>query len=170
MKYYQSVSLEPYKLFEALNFARTFAPQRRKVFAIKLALVGKMVKPKSWAEWLNAIKEDYILDEASKERSRKLFGERIPLIPKIISQDKVVNRSRSVDHSDERVVDPKSHFSDCLSLTNTPVRKENNASIERGPLPSMSNFQMHDSIVGKKRSLSHVNASECLKLKIGEKF
>ena len=170
VKWNQSKSLEPYKLFEALNFVRVFAPQRRKVFTIKLALLGKMEKPNSWAEWLKSTKEDYVLDEESKERSRKLFGERMPLMPKIISQDSEVNRGEGAENSDRNAINPNGPCSDLLSLTMTPIRSEKNALIERGSCLSIPKNRMQDSREGNPGCRPHGIAADRVELKIGENF
>ena len=78
----QSISMEPFKVFEALNFVQIFKPDERKIFSIQVALVGEMMKPDNWVGFLNGIKKDYIVDEERKEISRKLFGELCPLFPR----------------------------------------------------------------------------------------
>ena len=89
-----TISKEPYSIFKTLNFVKEFNPDRRKKFAVQIALVGEMVKPNSWEQWLAGIKKEYIRDQARIEIARKLFGERMPLIPNIISQESGHDKSK----------------------------------------------------------------------------
>ena len=64
-----------------------FKPNERKKFTIEIGLVGVMMEPDNWVVYLNGIKNDYIDSKESNEISRRLFGEPMPLMPKIISQE-----------------------------------------------------------------------------------
>ena len=57
-----------------------------------------MMKPDNWVGYLNGIKINYIVDEERKEISRQLFGDRMPLIPKVISQNSEKERDNNADN------------------------------------------------------------------------
>ena len=80
-----------------------FKPNERKKFTIEIGLVGVMMKPDNWVVYLNGIKNDYIDSKESNEISRRLFGEPMPLMPKVISQE--IEKDR--DQNNARFTQPR---------------------------------------------------------------
>ena len=48
----EPLSVDPFKIFKALNFRESFSNAGRVRFLVKIIYVGKMIQPNSWDDWL----------------------------------------------------------------------------------------------------------------------
>ena len=60
-----------------------------------------MVKPENLSEYLDEILKDRKISDASLERRRSLFGERMPLIPKIITEESQIQKEAGIELKSE---------------------------------------------------------------------
>lgn len=153
LKCNQSISKEPFKVFEIMNFVKNFNPEQRKYYAIEIRLVGKMEKPINWEIWLNGIKKDYIVDKSRAEVSRRLFRERMPLMPRVVSQEKNKDsndkNAEVHNNSDLNACDPEFSPIERFSLRNDLSKK--NANLKHGDNPDdVASKQMSTSVFPKK--------------------